>query len=120
MAIIRNISITVKEGDYWNEDINLTSETVPISSWSNFECDICPPAVLTTDVTAGIISGAVTLGSEDGYLNIKVADTETDDLVPKDSPSVTYYSDLRGEDQEGLKRTIRTIRWTINRKWSSS
>lgn len=119
---IENIQFSVVEGDYWDEEVEISdSFSGDISAYGSWECQVMPSEVLTTDVSAASLSASVSIESvSERTVTLEADETLTDNLVDSGKASEKYYSDLRAEVETGKPQTLAQITWDVKRKHRTS
>jgi hypothetical protein len=114
------VTLTVKDGDDWIDNLQVPTRFLPLTSWTNFTVKVYP-ATRLTDSSVVDISGtsAVTVVDDlQGLIEVYIDDDITTGVVPDGVANINLYADVQGIDPNGNRRTLIEITYNARRDFN--
>jgi hypothetical protein len=106
-----------KEGDDFDDALEITSETANMSGWT-FACFGKPESAVTTDVSAASFVATVTCSVSGNILTVTVPSSATAHLVTEGRNTDYYYADIEATTDLGKKKTVADLVYQVYRKYT--
>lgn len=111
-----------KEGDDWEENVDVSSLVTDLSGYSNFTCLGKDETALTTSVAASAAAFTASVSMVDisgSELLVTVDNTETVDLISEGDANAFYYADIQAENPSAKVKTLANLIFQVERDFTN-